>query len=63
MIVSPNGTPQTEREEYDDDGGAQARTNEHVNTLVRVLLTYGFYEKELGMWPGTHLAFHNCNLD
>ena len=30
------------------DIGAQAPTNEHIERLATVLLTYNFYEKELG---------------
>lgn len=31
------------------DIGAQAPTNEHIERLASVLLTYNFYEKELGV--------------
>lgn len=31
-----------------DETGAQALPNEHVETLCEILLTYGFYEKDLG---------------
>ena len=31
------------------DIGAQAPTNEHIERLATVLLTYNFYERELGM--------------
>jgi hypothetical protein len=31
-----------------EDIGAQAPSNEHVECLSAVLLTYNFYEKELG---------------
>ena len=31
------------------DIGAQAPTNEHIDRLGAILLTYNFYEKELGM--------------
>lgn len=41
--------------DQDDDDGAQSRSNEHVDRMAEVLLTYNFYEKELGMWRGTHL--------
>ena len=30
------------------DIGAQAPTNEHIERLGTILLTYNFYEKELG---------------
>lgn len=38
-----------------DEDGAQARSNEHVDRMGQILLTYNFYEKELGMWRGTRL--------
>lgn len=31
------------------DIGAQSPTNEHIDRLAGILLTYNFYEKELGM--------------
>lgn len=34
------------------DIGAQAPTNEHIDRLGAILLTYNFYEKELGMSSG-----------
>ncbi len=30
------------------DIGAQAPTNEHIECLASILLTYNFYERELG---------------
>lgn len=30
------------------DIGAQSPTNEHIDRLAGILLTYNFYEKELG---------------
>lgn len=47
----PDGTPQS----LQDEDGAQARSNEHVDRMGQILLTYNFYEKELGMWRGTRL--------
>ena len=32
-----------------DEIGAQAPSNEHTEQLAAILLTYGFYEKELGV--------------
>lgn len=32
-----------------NDIGAQSPSNEHVDCLAGILLTYNFYEKELGM--------------
>ena len=31
------------------DVGAQSPTNEHIERLAGILLTYNFYEKELGL--------------
>jgi len=39
-IISPNL----------DDFGAQSPTNEHIERLGAILLTYNFYEKDLGVW-------------
>ena len=37
------------------DIGAQAPTNEHIDRLGAILLTYNFYEKELGtLLPWIH---------
>jgi len=33
-----------------NDIGAQSPSNEHVDRMAGVLLTYNFYEKELGEW-------------
>ena len=35
------------------DIGAQAPTNEHIECLASILLTYNFHERELGKhrWP------------
>jgi hypothetical protein len=33
------------------DIGAQSPTNEHIDRLAGILLTYNFYEKELGALP------------
>lgn len=30
--------------------GAQSPSNEHTEQLAAILLTYGFYERELGTW-------------
>jgi len=38
-IISPNM----------NDIGAQSPSNEHVDRMAGILLTYNFYEKELGM--------------
>ena len=38
-IISPNM----------NDIGAQSPTNEHIDRMAGILLTYNFYEKELGM--------------
>ena len=38
-IISPNMS----------DIGAQSPTNEHTDRMAGILLTYNFYEKELGM--------------
>lgn len=32
-----------------NDIGAQSPSNEHVDRMAGILLTYNFYEKELGM--------------
>lgn len=32
-----------------NDIGAQSPTNEHIDRMAGILLTYNFYEKELGM--------------
>jgi len=41
----------------DDDGGSsQSQSNDHVDKLAEILLSYNFYEKELGMWRGTRAA-------
>lgn len=40
-IISPNMS----------DIGAQSPSNEHVDRMAGILLTYNFYEKELGMSP------------
>ena|SRR5258705_7167238 len=40
-----------------EETGAQSLSNEHVNRLAVILLTYNFYEKELGMWRGMHRIF------
>lgn len=37
------------------DIGAQAPTNEHIERLGTILLTYNFYEKELGSYPSLDL--------
>lgn len=39
-IISPNL----------DDFGAQSPTNEHIERLGVILLTYNFYEKDLGVF-------------
>jgi len=39
----------------EEEDGAQSRSNEHVDRIAQILLTYNFYEKELGMWRGTRL--------
>ena len=39
----------------EEDDEAQSRSNEHVDRIAQILLTYNFYEKELGMWRGTRL--------
>lgn len=33
-----------------DEIGAQSPSNEHTEQLAAILLTYGFYERELGMY-------------
>ena len=39
------------------DIGAQAPTNEHIERLGTILLTYNFYEKELGSYSdSTHVS-------
>jgi hypothetical protein len=32
------------------DTGAQSPSNEHIDRLAGVLLTYNFYEKDLGVY-------------
>ena len=36
-----------------NDVGAQSPTNEHIDRMGGILLTYNFYEKELGMSYGS----------
>jgi TBC1 domain family member 15 len=36
-----------------NDIGAQSPTNEHIDRMAGILLTYNFYEKELGMSYGS----------
>lgn len=55
-MVQPDGQ-ETDSEE---EGAAQSRSNEHVDRIAQILLTYNFYEKELGMWRGTRLF--TCRL-
>jgi hypothetical protein len=56
FMVQSDG-PEADPEEED---GAQSRSNEHVDRIAQILLTYNFYEKELGMWRGTRLF--TCHL-
>jgi hypothetical protein len=55
MFVAPSDppTPDPNSREYTfspstDEIGAQAPANEHTEKLCEILLTYGFYEKDLG---------------
>jgi len=40
-----------------DDFGAQSPTNEHIERLGAILLTYNFYERDLGMCLESHFSF------
>ena len=39
-----------------NDIGAQSPSNEHVDRMAGILLTYNFYEKELGMSSGVAVS-------
>ena len=39
--------------------GAQCPSNEHTEQLAAILLTYGFYERELGMWDFDPFIWQN----
>ncbi|KAF9453194.1 GTPase-activating protein gyp7 [Macrolepiota fuliginosa MF-IS2] len=67
LFVTPAATPGVETDTDDekkahlrystisphlDDVGAQAPSNEHIERLASILLTYNFYEKELGYVQG-----------
>jgi len=59
MFVAPSNspTPDSNSREYTfspstDEIGAQAPANEHTEKLCEILLTYGFYEKDLGYVQG-----------
>lgn len=41
------------------DIGAQSPSNEHIDRLAGILLTYNFYEKDLGAYC---LVFVTCQL-
>ena len=49
------------------DIGAQAPTNEHIERLASILLTYNFYEKELGLYssdvPPVHTLLSRIGQD
>ena len=45
------------------DIGAQAPTNEHIERLASVLLTYNFYEKELGKYGNSSSGFAVAHPD
>lgn len=43
------------------DIGAQSPSNEHIERLAGILLTYNFYEKDLGMFHlVTFLIANGC---
>lgn len=57
---SPDTTPASSTENHakytsiapnHEDVGAQSPTNKHISRLGGILLTYNFFEKELGMYP------------
>lgn len=53
--VTTNTTNHTKRTSISpnvEDFGAQSPSNEHVERLASILLTYNFYEKDLGQWKG-----------
>jgi hypothetical protein len=57
-IISPNM----------NDIGAQSPSNEHIDRLAGILLTYNFYEKELGSsslvrWSGTAVYALRANYE
>ncbi|KAJ7774736.1 rab-GTPase-TBC domain-containing protein [Mycena metata] len=68
LFSTPTSTPAEEVPEFNDekqrskrystispemaDIGAQSPTNEHIDRLAGILLTYNFYEKELGYVQG-----------
>lgn len=64
LFATPAATPGVETDTNDEkkanlhysmisphlgDFGAQSPTNEHIERLASILLTYNFYEKDLGM--------------
>ena len=57
LFMVQSDDPAVDPEEED---GAQSRSNKHVDRIAEILLTYNFYEKELGMWRGTRLF--TCHL-
>ncbi|KAJ7063215.1 rab-GTPase-TBC domain-containing protein [Mycena amicta] len=67
LFATPNSSPSDEGPEMDEkerakrysvispglaDIGAQSPTNEHIDRMAGILLTYNFYEKELGYVQG-----------
>ncbi|KAF7295006.1 hypothetical protein MIND_01038700 [Mycena indigotica] len=67
LFATPDSTPSHDGPEWDEkerakrysvispglsDIGAQSPTNEHIDRLAGILLTYNFYEKELGYVQG-----------
>lgn len=41
------------------DIGAQAPTNEHIERLGAILLTYNFYDTDLGTWHGHEVVVYS----
>lgn len=65
LFATPSPTPGVETDTTDEkkfhqrystispqsgEHGAQSPTNEHIERLASILLTYNFYEKDLGMF-------------
>jgi TBC1 domain family member 15 len=59
----PGGTPGLSQSAHrskfspaNDEVGAQSQTNEHVEKLCEILLTYDLYEKNLGEYARKNIA-------
>lgn len=65
MSQSPSASPSTSGDSVNrvstfspglSDAGAQAPSNDHIERLAGILLTYNFYEKQLGEISSVRLA-------